>query len=296
MSDGKTTKLKTMKAPRHLKVFFLIISLLLSSQSTTANIYVRTAIANGVIGTSQEFQERQTKSACCFYVWDVASAVKYHWCVRLYRENLYEGRGGKMFLRIRPGSILEALYPMSRHSPDRCIFCGRSFQDHLEKWWEPKLNSPYDTHLNVVHTKGVSVLDGEEESTKTKSRRKSGSTHPGGRKMIRFAFHETYVDSVEFETSGEDQKFQQGRKDENRSNEKSKNGQIKSSKVIASHDGYDIRKTLDGTTYRVPTQPHSKMTNKFSNFASFLLREVLLINVEEILLLERIENRSNEYN
>jgi hypothetical protein len=37
---------------------------------------------------------RRTR-VCRWYVWDAPSALLYHWCRRLQRDCIYEGRGGK---------------------------------------------------------------------------------------------------------------------------------------------------------------------------------------------------------
>jgi len=62
-------------------------------------------------------------------------------------------------VRIRPGSVLEYLYPVSQHAPDRCALCGRSFDDHLSRWWKAKglVGTPYDKMLDDIYNEGVSV-------------------------------------------------------------------------------------------------------------------------------------------
>lgn len=51
------------------------------------------------------------------------------------------------FVRIRPNSVLENLYPPSRHAPDRCLVCGHSFDNHLKSWWFPHIYSSFDQHI-----------------------------------------------------------------------------------------------------------------------------------------------------
>jgi len=94
--------------------------------------------------------QKTRQSPCRFFVWDGGSAIRYNICKRLQTENTYEGLGGKMFVRIKPGSLLQSLYPLSRHSPDQCLLCGQSFRDHLKSWWFSRLYTPYDIYLDRV--------------------------------------------------------------------------------------------------------------------------------------------------
>ena len=77
----------------------------------------------------------------------------------LLRRNVYEAKGGRKLIRIRPGSVLEYLYPISQHAPDKCALCGQSFDDHLARWWKVKglVGTPYDKMLDDIYDKGVSV-------------------------------------------------------------------------------------------------------------------------------------------
>jgi len=88
--------------------------------------------------------------ACNFYLWDAGSALLHKWCNHLIKDCIYEGMGGKKFVRIRPGSILQLIYdPKSNYSPDRCCFCGGYFRDHLTLWWSKKhLYKPFDLWLS----------------------------------------------------------------------------------------------------------------------------------------------------
>ena len=49
------------------------------------------------------------------------------------------------FVRIKPGSILESLYPCSQYGPDKCLICGTNFQTHLNHWWGTKMQKDKDT-------------------------------------------------------------------------------------------------------------------------------------------------------
>lgn len=87
------------------------------------------------------------------------------------------------FVRIEPGSILQLLYPCSRHSPDRCIICGGNYRDHLTLGWSKHLYSPYDNVLENAFASGVTFPE------KSSSQRKTGlcQTRP------KYAFHRRYV-------------------------------------------------------------------------------------------------------
>mmetsp|Transcript_14084 Transcript_14084/g.20118 ORF Transcript_14084/g.20118 Transcript_14084/m.20118 type:complete len:238 (+) Transcript_14084:89-802(+) len=94
---------------------------------------------------------------CRIFIWDIPSAIKLHLCERLLRGNIYEGIGGKRFVKIKPNSILESLYPPSKHSVDRCIFCGSSFKDHMDCWWSEHAKGPYGLHLDKTKHDAESV-------------------------------------------------------------------------------------------------------------------------------------------
>ena len=59
-----------------------------------------------------------------------------------------EGKGGKKYVRIQPGSMLEVLYPCSQWAPDRCVLCGDSFGAHLKQWWRGQWDKPFDQFLD----------------------------------------------------------------------------------------------------------------------------------------------------
>jgi len=102
------------------------------------------------------------RRACGFYLWDALSAGKYHLCRHLLRDCVYEGRGGRRFVRIEPGSLLQLLYPLSQHHPDRCLVCSGTFRDHLTLWWSKHLYTPYDLYLDTVYEKGMFVTEEKE--------------------------------------------------------------------------------------------------------------------------------------
>ncbi len=59
------------------------------------------------------------------------------------------------FVRIKPDSLLEKLYPPTQHGLDKCLLCGLSFHDHLTCWWYPQLYSSYDTYLDDIQRNGT---------------------------------------------------------------------------------------------------------------------------------------------
>jgi len=69
------------------------------------------------------------------------------------------------FVRIKPGSLLESLYPPSQHGPDKCLICGLSFRDHLTCWWYPQLYSPYDLYLDAVKKNGTVVVNADVDTS-----------------------------------------------------------------------------------------------------------------------------------
>lgn len=85
-------------------------------------------------------------------------------------------------MRIEPGSLLELLYPLSRHSPDQCVFCGGSLSDHLTLWWSKHIYSPLDLYLDRTYEQGVL------QKTECDPRIKWSA-----RPSLRCAFHTRYV-------------------------------------------------------------------------------------------------------
>jgi len=159
------------------------------------------------------------RRACSFYVWDMPSALLYKWTQHLLKDCVYEGRGGKKFVRIRPGSVLQLLYPSSsNYSPDKCLICGGCFRDHLRLWWAKHLYTPYDRLLDETYARGVVLLDdssadntGRQRASTSRRNRKtaanwrkrekksrissssSGSTSVPHRYRKKYAFHRQYV-------------------------------------------------------------------------------------------------------
>lgn len=135
-----------------------------------------------------------SRRACGFYLWNAVSASMYHLCNYLMRDAIFEGKGGRKFVRIEPGSLLELLYPASRHSPDKCIFCGGTYADHMTLRWSKHIYSPYDLYMDRTYSQGI--LQKVEVGS---------GTHSGGRRVaassdetaIRHVFHSRYVHDLE---------------------------------------------------------------------------------------------------
>lgn len=131
------------------------------------------------------------RRACNLFLWDASSALMYRWCKYLMRDCIYEGKGGHRFIRIPPGSILQLLHPISRHSTDRCVFCGGSFHDHLELWWGKKhLYKPFDLYLDKMLKEGV------VKTVVSPPRRRKGKYNKGVAPAIistEYVFHRQYI-------------------------------------------------------------------------------------------------------
>ena len=89
-------------------------------------------------------------TVCSMFLWNPFSFAKYKLCNRLLRGKIVEGRHGRKYVRIRPGSILDMLYPCSQWAPDTCARCGGSFDQHLVKSWKKKWNTPFDRKLDEI--------------------------------------------------------------------------------------------------------------------------------------------------
>eukprot|EP00980_Cylindrotheca_fusiformis_P006551 scaffold1384_cov116-Cylindrotheca_fusiformis.AAC.29 len=135
------------------------------------------------------------RRACNMYTWDIRSALLYKWCHHLLKDHVYEGRGGKKFVRFESNSILQLLYPCSRYSPNRCIVCGGSFPDHLELWWSKHLYTPFDRVIDRTYKEGVRIDEGMKDNRNAKKRDSKKPT-PAVVGPPRYAFHRHYVEDV----------------------------------------------------------------------------------------------------
>ena len=150
------------------------------------------------------------RKACGFYVWDLPSALLYKWCQHLVKDKIYEGKGGYVFVRYESNSILKLLYPCSRYSPNKCMICGGSYDDHLELWWSKHLYSPYDQYLDRTYNEAL-VIQEEDGMTNKKRRlqrrnkRKSSDTtnssrNSAGKRSQNSSFVKTISASSPFQT------------------------------------------------------------------------------------------------
>lgn len=78
--------------------------------------------------------------------------------------------------------MLQLLYPAHRYSPDKCLICGGTFDDHLTLWWAKKklLYTPYDRILDETFQRGV-VAD---EPSTAPPRRKNGASQTTNRNRL----------------------------------------------------------------------------------------------------------------
>lgn len=79
-----------------------------------------------------------TSCRCKCFLWNFISYFKYKETLYQSRQNTFEGRGGKKFVRIQPNTLLERWYPQLRSGqlkPNGCMLCGYTWKDHLEYWW-----------------------------------------------------------------------------------------------------------------------------------------------------------------
>jgi hypothetical protein len=111
------------------------------------------------------------------------------------------------FVRFQPNSILQLLYPhVARYSPDSCLICGGSFNDHLALWWSKHLYTPFDLWLDRVN-KAAEVEDPEKSSHRTM--RSKGSQTWGRESALKFCFHGRYVLETSLLTEGVPRKSDQ---------------------------------------------------------------------------------------
>ena len=119
-----------------------------------------------------------TSCRCNFFLWDFISYFKYYETLTQAKQNTFEGKGGKKFVRIQPNTLLERWYPelkMNKLKPGGCFLCGYSWSDHLEYWWHCK---------RIKRQGGMIAFEKCIEG--------SDADHPTNN----FAFHKRYVDEV----------------------------------------------------------------------------------------------------
>jgi hypothetical protein len=125
--------------------------------------------AGNVLDSEYYGSDDNDNSACGLYVWDFFSATKYHMCRKAMRDCVYEGRGGKKFIRVKRRSLLGALYPCDKHSSDRCIFCHQPSLAHRRKLIKP--NGGNTTMIKEGGGGGDRDRDDFEQQNKQSQRR-----------------------------------------------------------------------------------------------------------------------------
>lgn len=96
-----------------------------------------------------------SRHTCSQFLWNPMSFAKHRMCNHLIKGKIEEGKYGRKYVRIAPGSILSMLYPCKQWGPDRCLICGQSLEDHMRKSWQRKKKrtssvSAYDDYLDKV--------------------------------------------------------------------------------------------------------------------------------------------------
>lgn len=168
-------KMKTRSFVFIFGVFILATCRTVYSRKQSITSIETTSISNpSTEQPSTTTSDPQVRRACRLFIWDVPSALLYRWCNHLQKGCEYEGRGGKRFVRIRPGSMLQALYPCSRYAPDRCLVCGGKYLDHLTLWWFKHMYSPLDQMLDRDLKEGVIMTDPHASDKRPNNHRKRG--------------------------------------------------------------------------------------------------------------------------
>uniref|UniRef100_A0A7S2RDF1 Uncharacterized protein n=1 Tax=Eucampia antarctica TaxID=49252 RepID=A0A7S2RDF1_9STRA len=320
-------------------VTFLVVGVHASSSSRSlghGNKYASSASKSSnsmVVGTNNKNNRRKSvsirrsSSSCRFFLWDGISAVKYYTCERLMRERVYEGLGGKKFVRIRPGSILDSLYPLSNHSPDRCSSCGQSFHQHLATWWFPRLYSSYDLYLDKVFQRATTTIYNHPvpPSSPKKITSKKQKHHPplsssnddnddnykqeekepdmkpflnGFRKPNYFPtlnYHKAYVRLLGEEDETIIPEEQQRLKGTSTRKRKQSNEKVETT-MKGQNKYYGTRTSLDGIQYKVQKLQIQKKKDVRVGafFIHALSRAIVLQELETFLWLEQEENWKNE--
>jgi hypothetical protein len=183
----------------------------------------------------------------------------------MMKDHVYEGRGGVKFVRIEPGSILQLLYPCSRYSPDSCLFCGGSFEDHMTLKWAKQLYTPFDRYLDAVRERCVITPPPTVDTTSNnrKSSKQRNTVVPLSKPLFpKHVFHRLYVQDTDVVPT---KKKNAGR-------------QIWSSKPQKQRDKVFYRQ-CEHVRYQIPFREVT------------LLRAIALAAVEALIRLERIEDR-----
>lgn len=225
--------------------------------------------------------------ACAFFLWDVPSLIQYKLCEHLLRQNVYEAKGGKKMVRIRPGSALEYLYPLSRHAPDRCALCGHTFEDHLRRWWAKKggVGTAYDRLLDATYDEGVSVV------YLGTSAGGAGAGNENKKSFPVYSFHRRYVEDLPKEDQYQPL-LSRRKKRVRRSKEvqKSKAGLFDDDDDDEDDDEYE-KYTRGPVPYRIPRFSPKGMGSLWKALGLLLARNMAMDEVDKLIDLETKENQ-----
>ena len=241
--------------------------------------------------TTESASDDRRDHACAFFLWDVPSLIQYKLCEHLLRQNVYEAKGGKKMVRIRPGSALEYLYPLSRHAPDRCALCGHTFEDHLRRWWEKKggVGTAYDRLLDATHDEGVSVV-----YLGTGGAGAGASAGNDNKKSFPvYSFHRRYVEDLPKED--QDQPLLSlSRPTKEREMRRSKKPQKSKAGLFDDDDNEDDdeyeKYTRGPVPYRIPRFSPQGMGSLWKALGLLLARNMALDEVDKLIELETKEN------
>lgn len=140
-----------------IQLLWVKLSFIHASNPPRRNILVRKPLKQD---NQQEGLFSSKRKACGFYVWHVVSAGLHGLCQHLCKNCKYEGRGGREFMLIPPGSLLQLLYPCDQYSPDACFWCGGNHADHVAlAWSKTYLYSPFDLMLDRVKKEATTITE-----------------------------------------------------------------------------------------------------------------------------------------
>lgn len=236
---------------------------------------------------------------------------------------------GAKFVRMRPGSVLKSLYPLSRHGPDRCLICGQSFRHHLTSWWFSRLYTSYDLYLDKVRREGSfnsphacdGKVDGDGDGGKARATYGSGCkrvsskgaiVEPGMTSLTNngrygsvssgsgvLAFHRLYTKSLtslkppsldNYGTPSEKKVTEKLRK-------KKKKGQGLSDGNRKEHcplSENDEMRNSGGMQYSVPKM-RTNSVGRFRLSMLTIVRELVLLDLDSFVFMQNLENESNEW-
>ena len=169
-------------------------------------------------------------------------------------------------MRIKPSSILEALYPLSKHGPERCCICGLSFRDHLNTWWYTYLYTPYDLYLDQIQSSSRRI----DEDNDT----------------VDYFFYSNYIQEIP--------KTGNHHKHETRQSRYYPKGTNTRKEEDVELEGFEKRRVLN-TRYVIP---RIKVTEEMGLFRTFVLvftRGLVLEELDEAIYLQTRENRRRRW-